>query len=114
MKAASRGPLRTRFAFGLGLTLGACGAGLPHPTNQHLSIARQSEPNVSLADLERGRSLYVQKCGSCHALRAPQSLAPEQWRPEIEKMRTQQGVRLKSEEKEDINRYLAVMSASSR
>jgi hypothetical protein len=114
MKAGSRGTLRTRVAFGLGLTLVACGAGLPHPTDQHLTIARQSEANVTLADLERGRSLYVQKCGNCHALRAPQSLAPEQWRPEIEKMRTQQGVRLKSEETEDINRYLAVMSASAR
>lgn len=114
MKALFRGELRKRLVSGLGLTLVACGAGLPHPTDQHLTIARQSEANVTLADLERGRSLYVQKCGNCHALRAPQSLAPEQWRPEIEKMRTQQGVRLKSEETDDINRYLAVMSASSR
>ncbi|HET9933513.1 MAG TPA: cytochrome c [Polyangiaceae bacterium] len=89
MKAFFRGSVRARLLAGLGLTFVACGAGLPHPTNQHLNIAKQSEPNVSLADLERGRSLYVQKCGSCHALRAPQSLAPEQWRPEIEKMRTQ-------------------------
>jgi hypothetical protein len=97
----------------VGTTLAACSAGLPHPNNQHLSVARQSKPNVSLADLDRGRSLYVQKCGSCHALRDPQSLPPDQWRHEIDEMESKQGVRLKGAESEDIYRYLAAVSASS-
>ena len=97
----------------VGLTLAACSAGLPHPNNQHLTAARQSEPNVSLADLDRGRSLYVQKCGSCHALRDPSSLPPEQWRHEIDEMESKQGVRLKSDEQQDIYRYLAAVSTSS-
>lgn len=96
----------------VGMTLAACSAGLPHPTSQHLNVARQSEPNVSLADLDRGRSLYVQKCGTCHALRDPGSLPPGQWRHEIDEMESKQGVRLKSNESEDIYRYLAAVSAT--
>lgn len=107
-------PRRAWLLIGLGLTLAACGAGLPQPNDQHLAFARQSEPNTTLADLSRGRSLYTQKCGGCHALRAPESVPAKEWRHEIEEMQIKQGVRLNGQEVEDINRYLAAVSASKR
>lgn len=114
MNRLFRGSPPTRVLIGLGLTLVACSAGLPQPNDRHLSIAKQSEPNATLADLSRGRALYAQKCGGCHALRAPQSVPPDQWRHEIEEMQTKQGVHLKNQEVDDINRYLAAVSASAR
>jgi len=92
----------------------ACGAGLPHPSSQHLSVAQKSEPQVSLGDLDRGRSLYVAKCGSCHALRDPKSLAPPQWQHEIDEMESKQGVHLKPAESHDIFRYLAAVSGAEK
>ncbi|MFZ5894483.1 MAG: hypothetical protein ACOY0T_25700 [Myxococcota bacterium] len=98
----------------LGTTAVACGGGLPKPNDQHLTVARQSEPAVSLADLDRGRTLYASKCGKCHALREPGSLQPADWRHEIEEMETKQGVRLSNGESQDIYRYLAAVSMASR
>jgi mono/diheme cytochrome c family protein len=94
------------------LVMAACTAGLPHPTSAHLSVAQQSEPQVSLGDLERGRSLYLAKCGSCHALRDPKSVPAGQWQHEIDQMETKQGVHLTPAESHDIFRYLAAVSSA--
>ena len=90
----------------------ASAGGLPQPTAQHLDLARATEPQVTLEDLSRGRTLYGARCGSCHALRDP-SVAPKKgWQHEIDDMREHHGVQLTSAESRDIRRYLDAMSAA--
>jgi mono/diheme cytochrome c family protein len=84
----------------------ACSAGLPQPTPIHLAAAKAEDPSATLEDLSRGRSLYASKCSGCHALRDPVSLAPDDWRHELDEMQEKQGVRLAPQESRDILRYL--------
>jgi mono/diheme cytochrome c family protein len=86
--------------------LTACAAGLPEPTEAHVSAAKAEDPSATLEDLSRGRASYTAKCGGCHALRDPVSLSPSEWRHEVDEMQTKQGVRLTPQETKDILRYL--------
>ena len=36
--------------------------------------------NATLAELQQGRTLYSNNCGSCHGLYMPESYSPSQWR----------------------------------
>jgi len=95
----------------LGGGLLGCVAALPEPTAAHLALAQAEEPAVSMMDLQRGRSLYTQRCASCHALRPPGERAPDAWPDEVARMQREHGVRLSDDEKLDIVRYLRVSSA---
>jgi hypothetical protein len=35
--------------------------------------------NATLAELEQGRTLYINNCGSCHGLYSPDNYSPSQW-----------------------------------
>lgn len=90
----------------------ACGStSLPQPSVAQLTLARAEEPLLSLEDLQRGRSLYTKRCGSCHLLRPPGERAPDVWADEVTRMQRAHGVRLSEDEKRDIVRYLRVSSA---
>ncbi|HET9959390.1 MAG TPA: hypothetical protein VFQ61_33095 [Polyangiaceae bacterium] len=91
-----------------GLT--GCASSLPPPTAAQVQAAQEREPAASLADLTRGRDLYVQKCGNCHALRDPAGMNREQWDHAIHEMRTEQNVKLTEAEHQDILRYLDAAS----
>jgi mono/diheme cytochrome c family protein len=88
----------------------ACAGGLPEPTAADVLVARRDAPEVTLEDLQRGRAMYSRRCASCHALKEPSSLAPDDWAAAVEKMRAKQGVRLSDEEAKDIVRYLSTAS----
>lgn len=98
--------VRAGLAFGIGVALAACSAGLPQPTSVHVAAAKEQDPSATLEDLARGRSVYASKCAGCHALRDPASLSTEAWRHELDEMQTKQGVRLAPQETRDILRYL--------
>jgi mono/diheme cytochrome c family protein len=101
-------------SFGLGLVACASG-GLPQPTAAHLSVAQSSDPQVTLDDLSRGRSLYGARCGGCHQLPDPARPPSAGWQREIDEMKDKQGVRLSGADSHDILRYLdAVSSVASR
>lgn len=89
----------------------ACVGGLPHPTQVDLERARVEDSQVTLVDLERGRSTYMQRCAGCHALRDPGALTPEAWPAAVDKMQGKEHVRLSAEERDDILRYLRAASA---
>ena len=87
--------------------LAACGgSAVPEPTTADASRASVHFPDVTLSELSHGRTLYVSRCGSCHALRRPGELAPEQWQSELDEMRTKNGVKLSDTEARAILRYL--------
>jgi mono/diheme cytochrome c family protein len=95
------------------LALVGCGAALPEPNATHVARLRASDPSVSLGDLERGRSLYVARCASCHTLKEPRRFSAEAWVTALRKMEVEEGVELETTEARDIERYLVAMSTSA-
>lgn len=59
----------------------ACAPALYLPTEE---VARTRSKN--LADLQRGRQLYIDRCGSCHNLYLPSQFSPGEWRKHIREM----------------------------
>jgi mono/diheme cytochrome c family protein len=55
--------------------------------------------------------LYVSRCGSCHSLKRPAELAPQQWQQEVTDMREKNGVKLSDAEAQAIVRYLSVAAS---
>lgn len=91
------------------LTLVACGgSAVPEPTAADATRGGAHFPGVTLNELSHGRTLYVSRCGSCHALRRPGELAPQQWQAELDEMRTKNGVKLSDTEAQAILRYLVI------
>lgn len=91
----------------------ACGsAALPQPTAADASRGSAHFPGLTLNELHQGRSLYVSRCGSCHVLKRPVELPPEQWQVEVDEMRTKNGVKLSDDEAQAIVRYLSVAASA--
>lgn len=97
----------------LAAVLGGCAA-LPRPNAADASFAARHWPGSTLAELERGRDLYVQTCAGCHELRLPDSQPPERWQANVDEMRHKRGLHLSDEHARLIVRYLVTMSARAR
>lgn len=71
----------------LGLTLGAgCAASLPRPSAATAARAQGRWPDSSLAQLDQGRSVFVQRCSGCHALPLPDSRTEAEWKKVLDEM----------------------------
>lgn len=94
--------------------LSACGGSSPFPEPTAADQARGSAhfPDVTLSELSHGRTLYVSRCGSCHALKRPAELGAEQWQVEVTEMRNKNGVKLSDSEAQAIIRYLTVAATA--
>jgi cytochrome c5 len=93
--------------------LGACGgSAVPEPTVADASRGSAHFPDLTLSELQHGRTLYVSRCGSCHSLKRPAELPPEQWQKEVSDMRDKNGVKLSDAEAQAIVRYLAVAATA--
>jgi cytochrome c5 len=92
---------------GLALLVGCGGSPIPKPTAADATRASLHFPDVTLSELEHGRTLYVSRCGSCHTLKRPAELSAERWEIEVSEMRAKNGVKLSDDEARAIVRYLA-------
>lgn len=93
--------------------LAACGsAPLPQPTAADASRGSAHFPGLTLNELHQGRSLYLSRCGGCHALKRPVELPAEQWQVEVDEMRAKNGVKLTDDEAQAIVRYLSVAASA--
>jgi mono/diheme cytochrome c family protein len=97
--------VRARLAL-IGLAIAACSSALPQPAPEHAGRAAERWPGTTVADLDRGRSLYVASCRGCHALKLPHEIPAEQWAHEVAEMREKQAVKLSDAEADAIVRYL--------
>ena len=80
-------PLRFIALAALGLTLGAgCAASLPRPSAATATRAQGRWPDSTFAQLEQGRSVFVQRCSGCHALPLPDSRTEAQWKKVLDEM----------------------------
>ena len=91
----------------------ACGrAAVPEPTAADASRGSAHFPDLTLNELHQGRQLYLSRCGTCHVLKRPVELPPEQWQVEVDEMRGKNGVKLSDDEARAIVRYLAVAASA--
>ena len=111
-KARGRVLVRAHWAALLVAAGVACAPALPEPTSAHVALAQRSEPSASLEDLQRGRTLYLRRCGTCHALRDPSAYNADEWRAQVERMEKVHKVHLSAEEEGDILRYLAATGSA--
>jgi hypothetical protein len=72
----------------------------------------QAFPDLSVAQLTRGRELYVQSCSGCHALYPPSSRTPAGWHEALRTMAPK--VQLDGADREAVLRYLLVASQRPR
>jgi mono/diheme cytochrome c family protein len=105
---------RARTLVGVLMALAAaCSSPYPHPSSADVATLRPSDPSARLEDLERGRTLYMGKCGSCHLLHPPSTIAPDEWPGKVMKMQNEGRVHLKDDELRDIIRYVRAASLAS-
>ena len=94
------------------IALAECGgSAVPEPEAADAVRVSPHFPDVTLAELQHGRTLYLSRCGSCHVLKRPAELPPEQWQTEVSDMRTKNGVKLSDAEAQAIVRYLVTAAS---
>ena len=98
------------FAAALGMTA-ACSGTLRHPTLQDAELLASRWPGTTVADLERGRSLYVRRCSGCHNLYRPQDYTPERWPRLVDEMAHK--ARLTGAERDDMVRFLVAVAGDA-
>ena len=104
LRAAARGLLVVG-------VLAGCSARLPGPDASQVEKLRAFDSGVTLSNLERGRSLYAERCAGCHTLKEPRSLTSEAWIRALRTMQVEEGVRLEPPDARDIERYLVATSS---
>ena len=90
------------------LGLASCGPAAPAVQPQHATWAMAQWPATSQAELEQGRSLFLQRCSSCHRPPAPDSHAPAEWPGEIAEMKER--AHLTADEQVLIERYVITLA----
>jgi cytochrome c1 len=81
-----------------------CAGPLHMPIEADAARASQHWPGTTLADLQRGRGLYLNHCSSCHNLYRPEQYPGEKWRALVGEMTER--AKLTGDEAETIVRYL--------
>jgi hypothetical protein len=89
--------------------LAACGGTLPTVTNVDVAIARQRWPGTTIETLNEGRTLYLRRCGTCHALYEPAERNELAWRESLLEMRER--ARLVPRQEDSILRYLVAVGS---
>jgi cytochrome c2 len=54
--------------------------------NPELERAQAKVPGITMKDLSAGRSLFIERCSNCHALKNPSDYTPQQWEPILARM----------------------------
>jgi mono/diheme cytochrome c family protein len=88
-----------------------CAGQLHVPVEADAARASQRWPGTTLADLQRGRGLYVNHCSSCHTLYRPEQYPADKWRGLVGEMTER--AKLSADQVETIVRYLEA-SADAR
>ncbi|MCK9411682.1 MAG: hypothetical protein M0Q53_05220 [Prolixibacteraceae bacterium] len=68
-------------------------------------------PKETLSALQKGRAIYITKCGSCHTLYLPEKYSTSEWRIQTGKMAVK--AKLTDHEEELIIRYLTKNNSSN-
>ncbi len=74
------------------------------PVESELSKVKKDYPDVTVADLQQGFTLWKMNCGGCHTLHLPNEKTKEQWAKLLPEMFLKTS--LKEQEKRQITEYL--------
>jgi cytochrome c5 len=92
-----------------GLLVVGCAASLRQPSARDAEALAPAWPGTTLADLERGRAVYVKRCSSCHALVLPAAHSPSRWPGLVDGMAEK--ARLRPGERDDLVRFLVAVAS---
>src|ERR1043165_5143670 len=104
---ASCSEVGPRLAIGLVLmaSLGtSCGRALPPVTPELVSAASARWTGMDAARLEASRSLYVQRCSTCHGLYGPEACSESRWPAVMAEMARK--ARLDEGQREELLRFI--------
>ena len=62
------------------LLVGSCKKNLGSSGSLYTPTSADVTANATLAELQQGRTLYSNNCGSCHGLYMPEDYTPAQWK----------------------------------
>jgi hypothetical protein len=88
----------------LAVALAGCAGQLPLPVAADAARASVRWPGTTVANLQRGRELYVNRCSGCHALYRPQTFPADKWRGIVVEMTDRS--KLAPDDAETVIRYL--------
>jgi cytochrome c5 len=94
------------------LLLAACAhSRAPKVTAADEARAQARWPGITAAELDRGRSLFVGHCGTCHLPPKPTDFSPDEWPGHVADMRERAGVSV--DEQALIERYVVTMASTN-
>lgn len=64
---------------GTSFFIAACASKFTEPTEADITRVKSKYPDYTVEQLQKGKSLYVQHCGSCHGLYKPSSKTEAEW-----------------------------------
>jgi cytochrome c5 len=90
--------------------LAACHPPPPPVTPARTEWARAKWPDITQAELERGRALFGARCSACHLAPVPTDRKPDEWPGEVAEMAER--ARLTVDERLAIERYLVTVAST--
>ena len=105
--------LAAALALSTALLLSGCaGSGaVPAPTAKNVEYAGRHGQVTTLSALKVGRKLYISRCSSCHGLKDPDSLSPQDWPEMVGRMA--ENAKINPDQQRAITQYLVSVSAAS-
>ncbi len=92
------------------VALTACGGRwIPEATEADATRVSARWPGTTAADLNRGRSLLLARCGNCHLPPSPAELDAAAWSAEVAEMRERSGLTVIDADL--VERYLAAFAS---
>lgn len=78
--------LTTHYLLPLALLAGCMAAKNTLPVQADAERMQSVYPGISVAEITQGKTIYEQKCSTCHPLKKPGSRNPEQWKQIVPEM----------------------------
>jgi cytochrome c553 len=92
----------------LGTAVLCCAPALVRPTESDGLRAAARWQGSGLAELEKGRAVYVARCGKCHELVLPEENAAEDWPRLVGRM--SEKAKLAAEDRQLVERFLVTLA----
>ncbi len=80
------------FALLLATAISGCSKVSTPGSNAYVPTAADATATATLADLQSGRTLFINNCDRCHNLPVPENYTPAQWRTILPNMTNRAGL----------------------
>ncbi len=83
------------------------------PNDLDIERGRTKFPNYTLAEMNRGKIVYSQNCGNCHAYKNPSKYSESEWNeivPRMVKKANKNDMLINKEEAELLRKFVITMS----